>query len=216
MTTEQVDDVEKLLKKSEEAENVFYNKLTKVIARSGRSQYFYCCNQKGSCPSLLKFIAMKHFTYLFLISLISLTFSCSDDDDPEVLTKEGPFEISELAGTWEATKAQFSVNTVSVDVVEDGGTARMSVQSNGRFTLTLDPVDRDAYTVSGEMFWEEWQQTFYFAIAWDKYPDDWDTYGHTYDGTTLSFNGGAETGEYDFNNDGDMSACSIHFIFDRS
>ncbi|MEP0134411.1 MAG: hypothetical protein ABJJ25_12900 [Eudoraea sp.] len=159
---------------------------------------------------------MKHFTYLFLISLISLTFSCSDDDDPEELTKDGPFEISELAGTWEATKAQFSVNTVSVDVVEDGGTASMTVQSNGRFTLTLDPVDRDAYTVSGEMFWEEWQQTFYFAITWDDEPNDWDTYGHTYDGTTLTFNGGAETGEYDFDNDGDMEACSIHFIFDRS
>ncbi|MGB5203555.1 hypothetical protein [Eudoraea sp.] len=159
---------------------------------------------------------MKPFTYLFLISLISLTFSCSDDDPEDVLTKDGPFEISELAGTWEATKAQFSVNTVSVDVVEDGGTARMSVQSNGRFTLTIDPIDRDAYTVSGEMFWEEWQQTFYFAIAWDAYPDDWDTYGHTYDVTTLSFNGGADTGEYDFNNDGDMEACSIHFIFDRS
>ncbi|MGB5482610.1 MAG: hypothetical protein WBM91_16125 [Eudoraea sp.] len=160
---------------------------------------------------------MKHFTYLFLISLISLTFSCNDDDDDEVvLTKDGTFQISELAGTWEATKAQFSVNTVSVDVVEDGGTASMSVQANGRFTLTLDPVDRDAYTVSGEMFWEEWEQTFYFAIVWDTYPDDWDTYGHTYDGTTLSLNGGAETGEYDFNNDGDMSACTVHFIFDRS
>ena len=64
---------------------------------------------------------MKTFTYLFLISLISLTFSCSKDDDPEdILTKDGPFEISELAGSWEASKAQFSVNTVSVDVVEDG------------------------------------------------------------------------------------------------
>ena len=114
---------------------------------------------------------MKPFTYLFLISLISLTFSCNDDDDPEVvLTKDGTFQISELAGTWEATKAQFSVSTVSVDVVEDGGTASMSVQSNGRFTLNIDPVDRDAYTVSGEMFWEEWQQTFYFAIVWDDDP----------------------------------------------
>jgi hypothetical protein len=83
-----------------------------------------------------KFIAMKPFTYIFLISLIALTFSCNKDDDQDALTKDGPFEISELAGTWEATKAQFSVNTVSVDVIEDGGTARMSVQSNGRFTLT--------------------------------------------------------------------------------
>ena len=161
---------------------------------------------------------MKSFTYIFFILLISLTFSCStdDNDDVNVLVKDGPFHISELNGTWEATKAQFSVNTVSVDVVADGGTANMSVQSNGRFTLTLDPVNRNPYTVSGEMFWEEWQKTFYFAIVWDDYPNDWDTYGHTYDGTTLSLNGGAETGEYDFNNDGDMEACSVHFIFVRS
>ncbi|NJB69801.1 hypothetical protein GGR42_000263 [Saonia flava] len=160
---------------------------------------------------------MKTFTYVFLISLISLTFSCSSDDDGQyVLTKEGRFPISELAGDWEATKAQFSVNTLSVDVVENGGTASMSVQSNGRFTLTIDPVDRNAYTVSGEMFWEEWQKTFYFAIVWDDDPDEWDTYGETFDGTTLSLNGGADTGEYDFDNDGDMESCSAHFIFVRS
>jgi len=148
--------------------------------------------------------------------MISLTFSCNTDDDEDILVKDGQFPISELQGTWEATKAQFSVNTTSVDVVDDGGTALMSVQSNGRFTLTLDPIDRNAYTVSGEMFWEEWQQTYYFAIVWDDDQDDWDTYGHTFDGTTLSLNGGANTGEYDFNNDGDMEACSAHFIFVRS
>ena len=148
--------------------------------------------------------------------MISLTFSCNSDDDEDVLIKDGRFPISELAGNWEATKAQFSVNTISVDVVEDGGTARMSVQSNGRFTLTLDPVDRNAYIVSGEMFWEKWEQTYYFAIVWDVDQDAWDTYGHTYDGTTLSLNGGADTGEYDFNNDGDMETCSAHFTFVRS
>ena len=161
---------------------------------------------------------MKLFTSIFLTLLISLSFSCSKDDNDVVneLVKDGPFHISELNGTWEATKAQFSVNTVSVDVVADGGTANMSVQSSGRFTLTLHPVNRNPYTVSGEMFWEEWQKTFYFAIVWDDYPNDWDTYGHTYDGTTLSLNGGAETGEYDFDNDGDFEACSAHFIFVRS
>ena len=158
---------------------------------------------------------MKPFTYIFLISLISFTISCTSDDVEDVLTKDGPFSISELTGNWEATKAQFSVNTVSVDVVEDGGTARMSVQSNGRFSLTLDPVDRNVYTVSGEMFWEEWKQTFYFAIVWNDDLDEWDTYGHTFDGRTLSLNGGAETGEYDFNNDGEMEACSVHFNFVR-
>jgi hypothetical protein len=158
---------------------------------------------------------MKPFSTLFLILLVPLVFSCSADDD-NTITREGPFNISELAGTWEATRAQFSVNTLSVDVVEAGGTARMSVQSNGRFTLTLDPVDRAAYTVGGDLFWEKWEGTYFLAIAWDGDSGDWETYGHTYDGTTLSFNGGADSGEYDFDGDGDMEACSIHFIFIRS
>ena len=158
---------------------------------------------------------MKRFTYILFVSMIAFSFSCGSEDDENGLSKDGPFPISELAGTWDASKAQFSVNTVSVDVVEDGGTAQMMVQTSGRFTLTIDPVDRDAYTVSGEMFWEEWQKTFYFAIVWDDEPDDWDTYGHTYDGATLTINGGADTGEYDFNNDGEMTSCSVHFNFAR-
>jgi len=149
-----------------------------------------------------------------LILLVS--FSCSKDEDEDVITKDGPFQISELAGTWDASKAQFSVSSTSVDVVQDGGTASMTVQSSGRFTLTLAPVDRAAYTVSGEMFWEKWNNTYYFAIEWDDSQGEWDTYGHTYDGTTLSLNGGTDTGEYDFDNDGDMESCTAHFIFDRS
>ena len=158
---------------------------------------------------------MRAIRYILMIPLIVLSISCSTDDEQDELTKDGPFPISELSGSWEATQAQFSVNTTSVDVIEDGGTVSMSVMSNGSFTLTLDPVDRNAYTVSGEMFWEEWQQTFYFAIAWDDEPGTWDTYGHTYDGTTLTLNGGADTGGYDFNNDGETEACSLHFTFVR-
>ncbi len=160
---------------------------------------------------------MKRFINFFLlITLISFTFACSSDEDEDELTKDGPFAISELAGSWDATQARFSADLIAIDIVEDGGSAEMTVQSSGRFTLTLDPVDRDAYTVSGEMFWEKWEGNYYFAIVWDDYPEDWDTYGHTYNGTTLSINGGVDTGEYDFNNDGNMEPCSVHFIFERS
>lgn len=154
-------------------------------------------------------------TTITLLVLLFLSLGCSSDGDEDVTTKDGPFAISELAGTWDATKAQFSVSTTSVDLVEQGGAARMTVQTSGRFSLILDPADRPAYTVSGEMFWEAWQGSYYFAIEWDDDPGDWDTYGHTYNGTVLSLNGGADTGEYDFDNDGDFESCSIHFIFER-
>ena len=157
---------------------------------------------------------MKTFFKLLLVLLIS--FSCSSDNgDEDVITKDGPFPISELAGNYQATQAQFSVGGTSVDIVDAGGTVSMSIQSSGRFTATLDPTDRAAYTVSGEMFWEEWQNTFYFAIRWDDEPGDWDTYGHTWDGTTLSINGGQDTGSYDFDNDGDEESCSLHFVLVR-
>ncbi len=149
------------------------------------------------------------------ILVLFVAFSCSNDPTNE-LTKDGSFNISELAGVWEATQAQFSVNTTSVDIVEDGGTVDMTVQSTGRFTLTLDPVDRAAYTVSGEFWWEKWEGTFYFAIVWDDEPGDWDTYGHTWDGTTFTINGGAGSGEYDFDNDGNAEPCTLHFDFVRS
>jgi hypothetical protein len=158
------------------------------------------------------------FWTLFSTLLFAFLIGCSsnDDDDVNELTKDGPFNISELAGNYEATKAQFSVNTVSVDVVEDGGTAEMTVQSSGRFTLIIDPIDRAAYTVSGEMYWEAWQGSYFFSIVWDDEPGDWDTFGHTWDGTILTLNGGTDSGEYDFNNDGVAEPCTLHFIFERA
>lgn len=59
------------------------------------------------------------------------------------------------------------------------------------------------------------QGSYYFAIQWEGEPDDWDTYGETWNGITFALNGGADTGEYDFDNDGDMESCSVHFIFVR-
>ena len=162
---------------------------------------------------------MKTFIWpllsIFFMSFLIACSSNSSEDDINELTKDGPFNISELAGNYEATKAQFSVNTVSVDVVEDGGTVDLDVQSSGIFTITIAPIDRAAYTVSGEMFWEAWQGSYFFSIVWDDEPNDWDTYGHTWDGVTLTLNGGTDSGEYDFDNDGDAESCTLHFIFER-
>jgi hypothetical protein len=154
--------------------------------------------------------------FLFAPLFAFLLLSCSDEaESVDDLVKEGDFNISELAGNWEATYARFSDNVQQVEIIGDGGTASMSVQSSGRFTITVNPAERASYTVSGEMFWEKFEGTYYFAIEWANYPGDWDTYGATLTATTLDINGGSESGEYDFDNDGNFEPCSISLKFVR-
>jgi hypothetical protein len=155
--------------------------------------------------------------FLFAPLFAFLLLSCSDEaESVDDLVKEGDFKISELAGNWEATYANFNDGAQqSVDVVGDGGTVSMTVQSSGRFTITINPADRDAYTASGEMFWEEFEGDYYFAIEWDDAPGDWDTYGATLTATTFSINGGFDSAEYDFDNDGTFEECSLSIGFDR-
>ena len=165
---------------------------------------------------------MKNSIKLVVFSMVLLLFvgfSCSKND-PDPLVKEGegaPFKISELAGSWEATSAFFvrDSDNLSVDIIADGGSSSITVQSSGKFTLTINPADRAAFTISGEMFWELFEGNYFFAIAWDDYPGDWDTYGATLAATTFSINGGFDTGEYDFDDNGTFETASISFEFTR-
>ncbi len=163
---------------------------------------------------------MKTLGKLFLFAPVFafLLFSCSKDETDALVKEGGPFKISELAGNWGATAAFFvsdSDNDIFVDIIDDGGSSTLTVQSTGRFVLTINPADRAAYTVSGDMSWEKWEGDYYFAIEWDDYPGDWDTYGATLTSTTFQINGGAETGEYDFDNDGRAESARIGFEFVR-
>lgn len=155
---------------------------------------------------------------LFKVLLVLLiAISCSEEDPASELVKNGDFNISELAGNWEATSALFNdgVNQ-SVEIIGEGGTVTLAVQSNGKFVLTISPAERAPYTVRGEFWWEIWEGKNYLAIVWDNYPGDWDTYGSTLTATTFSLFGGFESGEYDFDNDGTFEECSINFDFVRS
>ena len=86
------------------------------------------------------------FTFLFI--------SCSKDE-PSSTT--GPdFSISDMAGNWEATKASLYNSTIDhgVAIIADDGTVSMVIQANGRFTINIDPIDRNPFTVTGKMFFE--------------------------------------------------------------
>ena len=161
----------------------------------------------------------KAFYPIRLIPLLFafLIISCSSDDE-EVQSDTGPdWAISELAGTWNATSLTFSFSgtgTVpdpnSYDVIADGGTATMVVQSNGRFTLTVMPMGEPAESFGGRMYFEDGE---FFAIQFDDDPPDDPTYfGATLSGNTFSLNGGPDTAEWDFDGDGIDESASVNLV----
>jgi hypothetical protein len=159
-------------------------------------------------------------TLLFSTVLISfIAFSCSKDELELELVKEGgPFAISELTGNWEATAANFFrvSDGLQADIIADGGFLSLTVQSSGRCTFTIDPFDRDAYMVSGEMFWGRYEDEDALAIVFDDSPDD-RSYFRYIELTDTTFNLGctSECGEYDFNNDGTSETADLVFDFIR-
>ena len=164
---------------------------------------------------------MKTLHQILISSIFVLfLFACSSDDD-DVMADEGPiFSISDLQGTWEATSVIFSYSGPepapeprSYDLIGEGGSARLVVQSNGRFTLTVTPAGESAESFSGRMYFEDGE---FFAIQFDDDPPDDPTYfGETLSGNTFTLNGGPDTAEWDFDGDGNDEAASVYLQFER-
>ena len=138
-----------------------------------------------------------------------------------VKSTTGPeFSTGDLQGQWTATNIFFSYSEVDnvpqpdhADIIGDGGSGSMTLEANGRFTLTIDPSDRDALVVEGLMFFEDGE---YFAIQFDDEPDDYEYFGATLDGNTFSITGGPNTAEYDLDLDGEADPCNVSMEFVRS
>ena len=165
---------------------------------------------------------MKKSVINLIFSTVLIFFvvsSCSKDELELELVKEGgPFAISELTGNWEASTANFfrASDGLQADIIVDGGSLSLTVQSSGRCTFTIDPFDRDAYTVSGEMFWGRFEGEDALAIVFDDSPDD-RSYFRWIELTDTTFNLActSECGEYDFNNDGTTETADLGFDFIR-
>jgi hypothetical protein len=162
---------------------------------------------------------MKLFKLILLVAITTcLTFSCGEDAELELVKEGGPFAISELTGNWEATTAYFfrASDGLGVDIIGDGGSLSLTVQSSGRCTFTIDPDDRDAYTVSGEMFWGRFEGEDALAIVWDDSPDDRSSFRWIeITDTTFDLGCTSECGEYDFNNNGTTETADLSFSFVR-
>ena len=129
-------------------------------------------------------------TYLVLICVAVLApfaifHSCKKDEGPSTE------KISEIAGTWIATSTSFN----GVDVVEEGGSVTLVVQSNGRFIFTIVRPGRSDMVFEGKLgFDEQW-----LAVEYDTNPGEYEYYDITYDEHNLHI--GANS-EFDFDGDG--------------
>ena len=164
----------------------------------------------------IKTVLFSTVLILFVVS------SCSDDESEPPLAKDGgPFEISELTGSWEATQGVFySVESPNnVDIVQQGGSLSLTVQSSGRCTFIVDPVDREPYSVSGEMFWSSYEGDEALAIVWDDSPDERSSFQSQWvelTATTFNLACSSECGEYDFDNNGNFEIADLDFVFIRN
>lgn len=167
---------------------------------------------------------MKKLTkYVMLFTVLFVALSCSEDEPELILAKEGgPFEISELTGNWEATQGGFLriSDNLWVDIVADGGSLSLTVQSGDRCTFTVDPVDREAYTVSGEMYWGNYEGDDALIIVWDDSPPNEGSFfpvqGVELTATTFNLGCLSECGEYDFDNNGNFEVADLGFEFVRN
>ena len=151
--------------------------------------------------------------YLFAIILIFGACESGDEFDDE-FTLNGTFiNMADIAGSWAATQAvftNFATNT-TVDVVADGGSVSLTIQSDGRFTVTVSVVGEAPEVSTGRMGFDE----DLLVIAFDDEPEEWEFFSIMHNEPTLSISGGNGLVTFDFDNDGIEEAAFIDFIFDR-
>ncbi|WP_222983810.1 hypothetical protein [Flagellimonas meishanensis] len=153
--------------------------------------------------SISKFIA--------LLLLLFFVLSCSDDDGTSL---EGTdISISDIQGNWNAIRAIFGLAgegpVVEFDVLEEGGSATLAIQANGRFTLTLNIPGEGVDTITGQMSFDE----DLLVVEFDDSPGESEFFGIQSTATTLSINGPAE---FDFDGDGTDEPAEVELDFVRA
>ncbi len=141
-----------------------------------------------------------------------LVFACSEGDDEPGL--EGTnYSISDIVGNWTAIEALFISlepdNNGSLDIIDEGGTLKMSVQSDGKFTITISLPGEPAEVTKGKFgFEEEW-----LTVSYDDDPGEYDYFYIGLDANDILTLRGQ--GYYDFEDDGTEELTSINLVLEK-
>lgn len=156
--------------------------------------------------------AMKTTQIIFTLFLFSLFqfFSCGGDDEDSFPLDGTVLTMAEIAGNWTAIAALYTSSStgpiVEYNVIDEGGSVSLTIQSNGRFTLTLTIPDEGNTVYTGQLGFDE----DLLVVTYDDEPDDWEYFGIFLDGGHLFINGPAE---FDFNSDAIPEEADVSFDF---
>lgn len=146
--------------------------------------------------------------HIAIITFLPFLVACNKDKNEYPL--EGPnLSMNDIEGNWKATTANFYHDTLFFDVIAEGGSATLVIQTNGRFTFTIKlPEEADDVSAGQLGFDEEW-----LAIGYDEYPGEYEYFFIELANGILTLRGQTE---FDFDGDGTEGPASINLIMIRS
>ena len=152
---------------------------------------------------------LKRVVYhIAILALLPFLVACNKDKNEYPL--DGPnLSMNDISGTWKATTANYHYDTLFFDVIAEGGSVSLVIQSNGRYTFTLKLPDEADNVSAGQLgFDDEW-----LAISFDDDPGEYEYYFIELANGILTLRGPAE---FDFEGDGTEEPASLNLMLIRS
>ncbi len=152
-----------------------------------------------------------------LLTLVFPIICCSDDQEDDGIdfsscSLNGPnFSISDVIGDWAATQANFDIPGTSqqVDVVAEGGTVTLNIQSSGSFVLVITENGSSEETTTGNLAFCEG----IFTVRYDDSPNNPETLQGSLNSGVFTITGPVE---YDVDGDGSDDEAFVILRFERS
>ena len=169
--------------------------------------------------TIVKDTSNKNSHYYILYALLFLLcISCSSEDEEEVtISLDGPvLSVSDFSGNWTATGAIFEDfdGSQRLNLVQEGGSASLSVQSNGRFSINLDVPGQGTEVISGELGFNEGEWGDRLIVIFDGEPkEDYEVYNISLENGILYLSG---VTTFDFTGGGTEEPAVIDLILTRS
>jgi hypothetical protein len=116
--------------------------------------------------------------------------------------------VDTLAGTWRATRAQYTAGSSSIEVIAQGTSMTLTLNSSGTFTLAIVDPGQAGTTTSGT--WTASSDVLTLRPSNATFDIQFDM---TLSGSTLTLSGGHM--QFDVNKDGTLDEAVLNAIFVR-